>query len=99
MKPSDLQAKGLEQNTADNNPTSTAPTAAKKAIGQSKPAYRGGRGGAGNYIDPEGDQKRAQEEEERRRKEMEGKVERDVEAGLARPERAYGGVGGAFEMK
>lgn len=38
------------------------------------------------------------EEEERRRRETEMRIERDVEAGLARPERAYGGAGGAFEM-
>lgn len=71
------------------------------AVGSSKPSYRGGRGGAGNYYeDPEVERRRVEEEEERRRKEMDRRVEKDVEAGLARPARAYGGLsGGAFEMK
>lgn len=67
-------------------------------MGSSKPTYRGGRGGAGNYYDADEEQRRLKEEEERVRKEVEGRVERDVEAGLARPERAYGGNGGAWEM-
>lgn len=77
-----------------------APTK-KVAVGQSKPTYRGGRGGAGNYYeDPAVEEKRREEEEERRRKEMDLRVEKDVEAGLARPARAYGGLsGGAYEMK
>ena len=46
------------------------------------------------------ERRRKEEEEERRRKEMDRRVERDVEAGLAKPPRAYGGLsGGAFEMK
>lgn len=95
-----MQSQGLSQNNAsDANPTSTQST--KKIIGQSKPTYRGGRGGAGNYVDfgeEERLKKEREELEEGKRKEMEANVERDVEAGLARPPRAYGGVGGAWEM-
>jgi hypothetical protein len=67
-------------------------------VSLSKPTYRGGRGGAGNYYDAEAEEKQRREEEERVRKQTEERIERDVEAGLARPPRAYGGVGGAFEM-
>jgi hypothetical protein len=71
----------------------------KRVLGGSKPTYRGGRGGAGNYTDFEAEERARREEEERVRAEMERRVERDVEAGLARPARAYGGVvGGSYEM-
>jgi hypothetical protein len=66
-------------------------------VGQSKPTYRGGRGGAGNYVDFEAEERERREEEERVRADVERQVERDVEAGLARPPRAYGGPG-AWEM-
>jgi hypothetical protein len=69
-----------------------------RVIGASKPTYRGGRGGAGNYIDFEAEEKEKREREERIRREVEEGVERDVERGLARPERAYGGKGGSWEM-
>jgi hypothetical protein len=67
-------------------------------VGQSKPTYRGGRGGAGNYTDFIAEDHWRKQEEERVRLDMERKVEQDVEAGLPRPPRAYGGVGGAWEM-
>jgi len=70
----------------------------KRTVGQSKPTYRGGRGGAGNYTDLEAEEKKRREEEERLRAQMERRVEADVEAGLARPPRSYQGVGGAWEM-
>lgn len=64
----------------------------------SKPTYRGGRGGAGNYTDFAEEDRLRKEEEERVRRETEKRIEKDVEAGLARPPRAYGGIGGAWEM-
>lgn len=73
----------------------------QRTIGSSKPTYRGGRGGAGNYADPEAEErvrKERLEAEEKARIEVERRVEKDVEAGLARPPKAYGGAGGAWEM-
>ena len=67
----------------------------------SKPTYRGGRGGAGNYVDLGEKEKVEQEEEERIAREKAGierRILRDVESGLARPEKAYGGRGAVFEM-
>lgn len=60
--------------------------------------YRGGRGGAGNYRDEVEEERQRDEEEARLRETMEKRVQADVEQGLARPPRAYGGVGGAWEM-
>jgi hypothetical protein len=106
VEPKSLCAQGLVQE-ASPNPTSTASTTpsssasisgTKRTAGQSKPTYRGGRGGAGNYTDFEADEKRRREEKERLRAEMEKRVEADIEAGLARPPRSYQGVGGAWEM-
>lgn len=92
-----------QTNTIADSDTATSETGSKKtpSVGQSKPLYRGGRGGAGNYYeDPAVEEKRRAGEEEERRKEMERRVERDVEAGLARPAKAYGGMtGGSYEMK
>ncbi|KAE9379164.1 hypothetical protein N431DRAFT_478238 [Stipitochalara longipes BDJ] len=95
-----------------SSPSSSSPTSSfvnpaprpgigvsKRVLGGSKPTYKGGRGGAGNYTDFEAEERARRDEEERVRAEMERKVERDVEAGLARPARAYGGVvGGSYEM-
>jgi hypothetical protein len=83
------------------NPTSTAPTKKVPAVGQSKPTYRGGRGGAGNYYESSAaDEKQKAEEDERKRQVLDRMVERDVEAGLAKPPKAYGGMaGGSFELK
>lgn len=67
-------------------------------VGQSKPTYRGGRGGAGNYTDFEEEVRKKRDEERRVREEMERRVERDVEAGLARPVKSYQGGPAAFEM-
>ncbi|KAN0114976.1 hypothetical protein V8E51_004520 [Hyaloscypha variabilis] len=92
---------------SSSSPTSTFATPAprpgigvsKRVLGGSKPTYKGGRGGAGNYTDFEAEERARREEEERVRAEMERRVERDVEAGLERPARAYGGVvGGSYEM-
>lgn len=49
-------------------------------------------------MNPEEEERLKREEEERVRAEMEVRILRDVEAGLAQPERAYGGIGGAWEM-
>jgi len=49
-------------------------------------------------VDIAEEERLRKEEEERVRKETEERICRDVEAGLARPERAYGGAGGAWEM-
>jgi len=95
IQPSTLTSSGLTQ-------TSTSPATSKtgnnQIRGPSKPMYRGGRGGAGNYVDPEAEEREAREKEEVERRRVEESVERDVERGLARPERAYGGRGGAWEM-
>jgi hypothetical protein len=64
----------------------------------SKPNYRGGRGGAGNYVDYVQEERLKKEQEEQTRKETQARIEKDVEVGLARPERAYAGPGGSFEM-
>jgi hypothetical protein len=86
----------------DRRPKLNTRVLSKAGSAQPKPAYKGGRGGAGNYIVSE--RERAREEEERERKEaervrlMEEKIRRDVERGLARPPRTYGGAGGAWEM-
>lgn len=53
----------------------------------------------GNYVgDPAEEERLRREAEEKRRREMEDRIAADVEAGLARPEAAYGGVGGVWEM-
>ena len=95
--PSELSSSNASasQGQQPSNPTIGV---SKRVIGGSKPTYRGGRGGAGNYSDPEAEEKAKREEDERRRVEMERAVERDVELGLARPAKAYGGQGGAWEM-
>ena len=95
VAPSELSAGGLARITSPN-----ATGAPGKDKGLSRPTCRGGRGGVGNH--------RADfaEEEERVRKlgrervwgEMEERIQKEVEAGLARPPRAYGGVRGAWEM-
>ncbi|PVH72069.1 hypothetical protein DL98DRAFT_611875 [Cadophora sp. DSE1049] len=62
--------------------------------GSSEPTYRGGRGGAGNYFDDGEEARRIEEErveEEGRKREVQGRVEEDVERGLKKPERAYSG--------
>ncbi|KAH6719961.1 hypothetical protein DL95DRAFT_145699 [Leptodontidium sp. 2 PMI_412] len=97
VQPSELKSHGLTQQSEDMHSTATtrpAEAPAQRVLGSSKPTYRGGRGGAGNYFD-DGEEKRRVEEEERRERERErevqGRVEEDVERGLKRPERAYGG--------
>jgi len=95
FQPAELSSQGLVQAA---NSSATATEAPRKGAVLSKPTYRGGRGGAGNYVDFAAQEREKREEEERRRREMEARIGMDVEAGLARPARAYGGVGGAFEM-
>ncbi|KAH7360571.1 hypothetical protein BKA65DRAFT_391243 [Rhexocercosporidium sp. MPI-PUGE-AT-0058] len=97
VQPSSLQSHGLSQQPEDTHSTATtrpAEAPAQRVMGSSKPTYRGGRGGAGNYFD-DGEERRRVEEEERERvrreREVQGRVEEDVERGLRRPERAYGG--------
>jgi hypothetical protein len=104
-----LESQGITQESSTStDPTSVAPSSpvqtangiaiSKRVLGGSKPTYRGGRGGAGNYTDFEAEEKAKKEEEERLRIEMESRIERDVEAGLVRPPKAYGGIGGVWEM-
>ncbi len=99
MKPSELESRGFSQEHDSNlSATSTAAVSGtSQTLGGSKPAYRGGRGGAGNYTDVEAEA-REKEREESLRREMESRAARDVEAGLARPPNAYNGVGGVWEM-
>jgi hypothetical protein len=88
-------AKGLAQVSA----TTVSPTSEpRKSSVISKPTYRGGRGGAGNYTDFAEEQQLRMEEEKRLRKEMEERIAGDVEAGLSRPAKTYGGIGGSWEM-
>ncbi|RDW71108.1 hypothetical protein BP5796_04882 [Coleophoma crateriformis] len=67
--------------------------------------YRGGRGGAGNYSVPDTAamkaerEKKEKEEEEKAIKLVEERIRQDVEAGLAKPAKAYGGIGGAWELR
>ncbi|KAL2074776.1 hypothetical protein VTL71DRAFT_8555 [Oculimacula yallundae] len=99
IQPSTLQSSGLKQTSEDMHSTETTrPSEApeQRVMGSSKPNYRGGRGGAGNYYDDGEEKRRIEEErelEEKRKVELAGRVEEDVERGLRRPERAYGGEG------
>lgn len=89
VQPKDLASQGLTQSSSTSPFTNP---------GASKPSYKGGRGGAGNYewAGSEEEATRARKEEEDiRRKEVERAVQKDVESGLARPEKAYGGAGGS----
>lgn len=63
-----------------------------------KQVYRGGRGGAGNFHDVEAEEKVQKEEEERVARVTEERIVKDVERGLARPEKTYQGKGGSWEM-
>jgi len=99
VKPDELESQGFSQEH-DSISTATSPTPVSGTsfvLGASKPTYRGGRGGAGNYTDAETEE-RGKEKEESLRREMGLRAERDVEAGLARPPKTYGGVGGVWEM-
>lgn len=103
VQPKTLESKGFAQEESPNSTsTSSSLFGTKRVAGQSKPTYRGGRGGAGNYADYEAEEKARKEAEEKVRVDVERRVERDVEAGLARPPRAYGGPAtagqGAWEM-
>lgn len=89
-QPTELQKEGTFSTAADST---AVPTSSKPQIStpwhpekQEMPVARSGRGGAGNFVWKSEEQgKRAQEEEERRREIVREGVERDVEAGLAKP--------------
>ena len=110
IQPSELTSQGLAQVASPDATSATSPTTtashpnnpnigtSKRVLGGSKPTYRGGRGGAGNYTDFEQEERLRKEEEERVKRETEESITKDVEAGLARPPKAYGGAGGAWEM-
>lgn len=93
VQPKELQSQGLTQESSLRGQD-----ASKRTLGSSKPTYKGGRGGAGNYVNPEEEEKERREQEQKKRNQVEKAVERDVESGLARPERTYGGQGGSWEM-
>lgn len=92
MQPKELRSQGLTQAS-----TLSGWDGDSKTLGSSKPNYRGGRGGAGNYTDFEAEERERKEAEERKRLEVERAVLKDVESGLARPERVYG-KGESWEM-
>ncbi|CZT02057.1 uncharacterized protein RAG0_09386 [Rhynchosporium agropyri] len=100
IQPSSLQSSGLTQTSEDMHSTETSRPAEapeQRVMGSSKPMYRGGRGGAGNYYDDGEEKRRIEEEreyEEKRMRELQGRVEVDVERGLRRPEKAYAGEKG-----
>lgn len=97
MQPAELKSHGLAQQSEDMHSTENtrpAEAPADRVMGSSKPTYRGGRGGAGNYFDDGEEKKRIEEErveEEQKAREVQGRVQEDVEKGLKRPERAYSG--------
>jgi hypothetical protein len=103
-QPAELTAQGLEQVASPDATSPVSPPStpgigiSKRVLGGAKPAYRGGRGGAGNYTDFAEEERRRREREEVERRETEERITRDVEAGLARPPKAYGGRGGAWEL-
>ncbi|KAF2845855.1 hypothetical protein T440DRAFT_433843 [Plenodomus tracheiphilus IPT5] len=89
-QPSELSKEGTFTQPGDATAT---PTAAKPQVstpwhpeGQELPVARSGRGGAGNFVWRSEDQaKKLREEEERLKEVVSQSVERDVEAGLAKP--------------
>lgn len=90
-QPKELEQSGSFQQPADSTAapsTSTKPNVSTPwhPEGQELPVARAGRGGAGNFVwkDEEREAKRNEEEKKVKEKVSEG-VERDVEAGLAKP--------------
>ncbi|KAI8936702.1 hypothetical protein NX059_007094 [Plenodomus lindquistii] len=89
-QPAELSKEGTFTQPAD---ATAIPTGAKPQVstpwhpeGQEMPVARSGRGGAGNFVWKSEEQARkAREEEERRKEAVRQGVERDVEAGLAKP--------------
>ncbi|CAO2653203.1 Nn.00g026140.m01.CDS01 [Neocucurbitaria sp. VM-36] len=89
-QPSELQKEGTFTQPSDST---AIPTTSKPQIstpwhpeGQEMPVARSGRGGAGNFVWKSEEQaKKEREDEERRREVVREGVERDVEAGLAKP--------------
>lgn len=89
-QPSELQKEGTF--TAPGDATAT-PTSTKPQVstpwhpdGQELPVARSGRGGAGNFVWKSEEQaQKAKQDEERKRESVREGVERDVEAGLAKP--------------
>ena len=89
-QPSELQKEGVFTQPSDSTaiPTSSKPHVSTPwhPEGQEMPVARSGRGGAGNFVWKSEEQaKKEREEEERRREVVREGVERDVEAGLAKP--------------
>ncbi|KAL6709415.1 hypothetical protein ACN47E_001822 [Coniothyrium glycines] len=89
-QPTELQKEGTFSAAVDST---AAPSGSKPQVstpwhpeGQEMPVARSGRGGAGNFVWRSEEQARkAKEEEDRKRELVREGVERDVEAGLAKP--------------
>ncbi|KAJ4304710.1 hypothetical protein N0V90_000237 [Kalmusia sp. IMI 367209] len=96
--PSQLEKEGTFTTPSDATalPTTSKPQVSKPwhPEGQQMPVARAGRGGAGNFVWGDGEEeKRKREAEVRKEEEVSEGVERDVEAGLAKPGPAVlGGV-------
>lgn len=98
FQPAELEKEGTFSAPDD---ATAAPTSATPQVSmpwhpesQEMPVARAGRGGAGNFVWRDEERERTRREEEQRAKEaLNEKVERDVEAGLAKPGAAMlGGV-------
>ncbi|CAL3964806.1 hypothetical protein PZA11_002272 [Diplocarpon coronariae] len=99
VQASELISSGLTPSQSTSDPTSTSKPAAGEAsaarvMGSSKPTYRGGRGGAGNYYNLTTDPER----EERLQAEGVARLNRawaegEAQRALMRPEEAYQGSG------
>lgn len=89
-QPTELQKEGTFTQPGDSTaiPTSSKPQVSTPwhPEGQELPVARSGRGGAGNFVWKSEEQAKKEAEDEERKKEVvrEG-IERDVEAGLAKP--------------
>lgn len=89
-QPTELQKEGTFTTPSD---ATAIPTGSKPQVStpwhpenQELPVARSGRGGAGNFVwKSEEKDRKEREEEERRREVVSQSVERDVEAGLAKP--------------
>lgn len=89
-QPSQLAKEGTFSSPSDSTalPTANKPnvSAPWHPDSQQMPVARAGRGGAGNFIwkDPEEEKLKA-EEQEKKKEDVSVEVEREVEAGLAKP--------------
>lgn len=89
-QPTELQKEGTFTQPSDSTavPTSSKPQVSTPwhPEGQEMPVARSGRGGAGNFVWKSQEQEKKQMEDEEKKKEVVREVvERDVEAGLAKP--------------